>query len=256
VGEVSPPFFVDCHSHVCPSGDDGASTVAEGALLCREALRRGTAVLYATPHVWPTLPLTKEREIRVRAAYERLAPRAGLELRLGFELTPSAALLREDPWRYELGGTGRVLMEVPFVGPGEPLVALAEHAERQGLVPVVAHPERCEAVLSRPDFAWELAARGWALQVNASSLLGRHGFRSAELGWRLLETGAGQVVASDGHRQTRPPHLDEAWQAAVGRLGEERARPVFDGSALGLDAAAADASSPRPIPSRVATRGA
>ena len=60
------PAFVDCHSHVCPSGDDGAGSVEEGAVLCREAARRGTGVLFATPHVWPHLPLTPEREERIR----------------------------------------------------------------------------------------------------------------------------------------------------------------------------------------------
>ena len=99
------PPFVDCHSHVCPSGDDGAATVAQGALLCAEAARRGTGILFATPHVWPTLPLTAERERRVRAAFAELSERAPLELRLGFELTPSAELLRADLRRYELEGT-------------------------------------------------------------------------------------------------------------------------------------------------------
>ena len=61
MGGVSFPVFVDCHSHVCPAGDDGASTVAEGAFLTREAARRGTAVLFATPHVWPQLTLTVPR---------------------------------------------------------------------------------------------------------------------------------------------------------------------------------------------------
>jgi len=94
--------FVDCHSHVCPSGDDGASSIAEGAILCREAARRGTGILFATPHVWPHLPLTAAREERIRSAFAELAPRAGLELRLGFELTPSEPLLHEDLHRYAL----------------------------------------------------------------------------------------------------------------------------------------------------------
>ena len=249
------PPFVDCHSHVCPSGDDGASTVAEGAVLCREAARRGTAILFATPHVWPNLTLTRKREDAVRSRFAELVPRAGLELRLGFELTPSPALLREDLARYELDGTGRVLMEVPFVGSGEPLVRLARRAEAQGLVPVIAHPERSEAVQSDPDFAWRLAARGWPLQLNATSLLGRHGPWTSELAWRLLETDAATIVGSDGHRQTRPPHLDDAWEAVAARLGEERARPLFDGTELGLARPAA-ASEPRPTPSRAATRDA
>ncbi len=230
--------FVDCHSHVCPSGDDGASTVAEGTVLCREAARRGTAVLFATPHVWPHLPLTDAREAEVRAAFAALRPLAGLELRLGFELTPDRRLLHEDPRRYALEGTDRVLMEVPFSGPVDVLVALAEHVEAAGLRPVIAHPERTEAVLADPRVARDLAARGWALQVNGSSLLGRHGIAAAEAGWELVESGTAALVGSDGHRPTRPPHLDEAWTLAAARLGPERARPLFDGSALGVAPAA------------------
>lgn len=231
--------FVDCHSHVCPSGDDGAPNVQTGARLCREAAKRGTAVLFATPHVWPELPLDEAREARVRAAFAELRPAAGLELRLGFELTPHPRLLDDDPRRYELGGTGRVLMEVPFTGRLDVLHALAEHVEAAGLAPVIAHPERTEAVLGDRRLAYELADRGWALQVNGSSLLGRHGPASEEIGWQLLEDGAAALVASDGHRPTRPPYLDEAWELVRERLGEERARPLFDGSALGLEQAAA-----------------
>jgi protein-tyrosine phosphatase len=225
-------FFVDCHSHVVPSGDDGAGTVDEGIALCREAARHGTAILFATPHVWPHLVLTEAREAAVREAFDRVRANAGLELRLGWELTPTAALLDEDPARYLLEGTDAVLMEVPFTGPADLLVALAELTESAGLRPVIAHPERTEAVLDRPALADELAERGWTLQVNGTSLLGRHGEDPADVGWDLLERGVAEIVASDGHRPTRPPHLDEAYEISVRRLGPEHADLLFDGSAL------------------------
>jgi protein-tyrosine phosphatase len=238
------PAFVDCHSHVVPSGDDGAGSVEDGIALCREAARHGTEILYATPHVWPHLTLTGSREARVREAFERLRGSAGLELRLGWELTPTRALLDEDPHRYVLEGTDYVLMEVPFTGPADELSALAELTESEGLRPVIAHPERTEAVLDRPALADELAERGWLLQVNATSLLGRHGEDAADLGWDFLEREVATIVGSDGHRPSRPPHLDEAYDLAVRRFGETRARPWFDGSALGV------------TPSRTASRAA
>ncbi|HEU5280135.1 MAG TPA: CpsB/CapC family capsule biosynthesis tyrosine phosphatase [Gaiellaceae bacterium] len=223
--------FVDCHSHVVPSGDDGAATIKDGLALCRSAARHGTQVLFATPHVWPYLTLSDDREAEIRDAYERMRPHGGLELRLGFELTPARPLLDEDPTHYVLEGTDRVLMEVPFSGPADLLFALAEHVEKAGLRPVIAHPERTEAVLTQPSLADELAERGWTLQVNATSLLGRHGPEPEEVGWSLLERGVAGIVASDGHRTTRPPHLDEAYELAEQRLGE-RALSLFDGSAL------------------------
>jgi protein-tyrosine phosphatase len=236
------PAFVDCHSHVVPSGDDGAGSVEEGTALCRDAARHGTAILFATPHVWPHLTLTQARESDVRAAFDHVRANAGLELRLGWELTPTHALLDDDPNRYVLEGTDCVLMEVPFTGPADTLVALAELTESAGLRPVIAHPERTEAVLDRPVVADELAERGWTLQVNSTSLLGRHGEDAADLGWDLLERDVATVVGSDGHRPTRPPQLDEAYALATRRLGQERALPLFDGSALGV------------TPSRIASR--
>jgi len=211
--------------------------------LCRSAAKHGTAVLFATPHVWPYFTLSDERENEIRTAYERMRPHAGLELRLGFELTPAAALLEEDPHRYLLEGTSCVLMEVPFSGPTDLLFALAEHVEAAGLEPVIAHPERTEAVLEDPSVADELAGRGWMLQINATSLTGRHGPEPEELGWSLLERGVGKLVASDGHRTTRPAQLDAAFALAEQRLGE-RALSLFDGSALGV------------TPSRTASRAA
>jgi protein-tyrosine phosphatase len=114
---------------------------------------------------------------------------------------------------------------------------------------VIAHPERTDAVLARPRLADELAERGWALQVNATSLLGRHGPEPEELGWALLERGIANVVASDGHRATRPAHLDEAYTLAEERLGVERALPLFDGTVLGV-------ATPSRLASRAASQGA
>jgi protein-tyrosine phosphatase len=226
--------FVDVHSHVVPSGDDGARSIEEGLELCRGAVAAGTSVLFATPHVWPMLPLTLEREEAIRAAHAEMAPaaaRVGLDLQLGFELTPTAALLEDDPRRYRLGDVPAVLMEVPFQGSLSLAERLAEHIQGSGLVPVIAHPERSEAVGEDPGLAAGLRERGWLLQLNATSLLGYHGSHIEASAWTLLDDGVIDLVASDGHRTARPPHLDDAFRTAQARLGEG-ARALFDGRAL------------------------
>ncbi len=247
--------FVDCHSHVVPSGDDGAASIAQGIDLCRSAARHGTAILFATPHVWPYFTLDEEREAEIREAFEKMRSRAVLDLRLGYELTPARPLLDEDPTRYVLEGTDRVLMEVPFTGPADLVFALAEHVEAAGLRPVIAHPERTEAVLENPFVADELADRGWTLQVNSTSLLGRHGPEPEEIGWALVERGIAGIVASDGHRTTRPAELDAAYALAHERLGDD-AIALFNGSALGLDVGRNGRATRTRTASRAATRGA
>jgi protein-tyrosine phosphatase len=228
--------FVDVHSHVVPSGDDGVRSREQGLELCQRAARRWTGILFATPHVWPTLPLTEEREAAVREAAAAMAPvaaRAGLELRLGFELTPTPALLDEDPRRYRLEGLEAVLMELPFHGSLTLSERLGEHIEAAGLTPVIAHPERSQDVLEMPSLAARLRERGWLLQLNGSSLLGHHGPEIEAAGWELVDRGLADLVGSDGHRNTRPPFLDEAYRAVRERVGE-RADALFDGRALGL----------------------
>src|SRR5205823_3954687 len=88
-----------------------------------------------------------------RAADGRAGP---LDLRRGFELPPAPPLLEDDPARYVLEGTRLVLVEVPFAGLADELWALAEHIEGAGLAPLVAHPERTEAVRARPELVEEL----------------------------------------------------------------------------------------------------
>jgi protein-tyrosine phosphatase len=159
----------------------------------------------------------------------------GLTLELGFELTPSEALLDEDLARYALAGLDipTLLVEVPFSGGLRLFDALCDRAASDGYRVVVAHPERSEVVLDRPERVAGIAGPGRLLQVNASSLLARHGPAAQSLGWDLLERDVADLVASDGHRATRPPYLDEAHALARARMGETADR-FFDGSALGV----------------------
>jgi protein-tyrosine phosphatase len=226
--------FVDVHSHVVPSGDDGARSIEAGLELCRSAAEHGTSVLYATPHIWPMLPLTPEREEAVLAAHAEMVPAAarfGLDLQLGYELTPAENLLDEDPNRFRLGELPAVLMEVPFQGSVKLAERLARHIEAAGLAPVIAHPERSEAVLDEPGLATAMHERGWLLQVNATSVVGYHGPEIETAAWNLIDSGSADLVASDGHRTARPPHLQEAFRAVQSRLGES-AIALFDGRAL------------------------
>ena len=92
------PRFVDVHSHVVPSGDDGAASVKEGLELCGAAANAGTRVLFATPHMHEPLdsfPWTLEREQRYEEAFAVMQPtaeRMGLDLRRGREVYPTEAL--------------------------------------------------------------------------------------------------------------------------------------------------------------------
>jgi protein-tyrosine phosphatase len=130
-------------------------------------------------------------------------------------------------------------MELPFHGSLKLSERLAEHIEAAGLMPVIAHPERSQDVLETPSLAAGLRERGWLLQLNGSSLLGHHGPHIEATAWELVDRGLADLVGSDGHRNTRPPFMADAYRAARLRVGE-RADALFDGRALGFELAAGD----------------
>jgi protein-tyrosine phosphatase len=242
---VTPAGFVDVHAHVVPSGDDGAVSIADGIDLCRLAFDAGTRVLFATPHAhapWDSYPLTPGR----RRIYEDALPVMrdtvagwGLDLRRGWEVFPTvlAAGAGVDAAEYRLGGTSAVLVEFPggwldYPDPIPMMTDAGERLEAAGLVPVLAHPERCTAVVDDPSIVSPLAERGWLLCLNSTSLLGRHGVIPEQTAWTLIENGIVSLVASDAHGHGRPPVLDEAYRAVESRYGEDAALPLFDGSSL------------------------
>lgn len=236
--------FVDVHSHVVPSGDDGAATVEEGIALCRIAVAAGTRVLFATPHAhaaWDTFPRTSARVDLFERAFPRVRDAVGelgLDLRRGWEVYPS--LLTDGPVdldAYRLEGTRAVLVEFPGwwlrVDDAVDLVAAAAaRVEGAGLVPLLAHPERCRAVADDPSSVRALAEAGWPLCLNGPSLTGDHGATAERIAWRLLDDGVVSLIASDAHGFSRPPRVDAAYEAVVAAAGRDVATPLFDGSAI------------------------
>ncbi len=235
--------FVDVHTHVVPSGDDGAGSIEEGLALCRLALEAGTEILFATPHAhapWDSYPRTPERERVYAAAYALMRDETvawGLDLRRGWEVYPSEIGAGRDPADLVLEGTRGVLIEFPgaWLDIDDPIATVAAAAasvEALGLVPVLAHPERCRAVADDPGAVRSLVERGSLLCLNAPSLVGRHGPTAERTAWTLLDEGLVTLAASDAHSASRPPTLDSAYSAVRERLGEDVARPLFDGRAL------------------------
>lgn len=234
--------FVDLHTHVIPSGDDGASSIEAGLELCREMAVEGTRVVYGTPHAHPPdgwFPMTEERIALARRSYAEMKPRCaefGLDLRLGWELAATGVLVG-DLGDYVLEGTRAILLELPgpwFSFDDEVAVTREQGAAIQaaGFEVVLAHPERSLGVQRRPELLLELVEEGALVCFNADSFVGGHGEACEQCGWRLLELGIGDFVASDAHRLERPSRLREAVEAIAARDGEERALALAQGAAL------------------------
>src|SRR3954454_14687839 len=214
--------YADIHFHLLPWVDDGPSTMDESVALAAAAVADGTTVVVATPHV-RTGFLTDVSELpdRVRELQDRLArERIGLAGRRGAELGHDMVGRLSQA---ELGSVahgppgGRwLLVETPFVGLGDEFTAATDELRDRRFAVVIAHPERARGSAAAV-LRYELE-RGSMLQVNAWSLVGRHGPEAYERAHEMLRAGRVGLIASDAHGGVRQPALTLG-VAACGQAG-------------------------------------
>jgi protein-tyrosine phosphatase len=96
------------------------------------------------------------------------------------------------------------------------LARICARLQEDGVVPVVAHPERNALVQIEPTLLDDVVAAGGVVQVTAASFDGRLGRVTARCARRLLELELVHLIASDGHGSGVP----ESWMAeAVEAVG-------------------------------------
>jgi protein-tyrosine phosphatase len=207
---------VELHFHLLPGVDDGPTDLAASLDLAREAVADGIGIVTVTPHARDTaVAEIPERTRRLRAALA--AAGVDLEIRAGVELAWDDLPGLDDAILHELshGPAGRrwLLLEAPLPGAGEldEFEAAATELRGRGFGLLIGHPERSRALTSAPESIERLLAAGDVLQVNASSLTGRHGPMPRAFGLDLARSGRAAVIASDAHRpRTRGPALGAA----------------------------------------------
>lgn len=71
-------------------------------------------------------------------------------------------------------------------------------------------------------------ALGSGVQLNATPLLGHHGYEARDRALELVRAGLASAVASDAHRLARGPVLTPAYAELARACGEEAAREFVD----------------------------
>src|SRR5215207_4824525 len=208
----------ELHFHLLPAVDDGPVDLDDAVALARLAVADGTGVVTVTPHVRDLLAqgILGELGARVRevqdaldAAGVPLAVRTGAELAHDDVAAMDARML--DTVAQGPGHARWVLIEAPLFGARlEEFLAGTAAVRAHGFGTLIGHPERCPALMARPEAIAAERRAGARLQVNASSLVGYHGPAEQARGLALLRSGRADVIASDAHRVARPPRLAEA----------------------------------------------
>jgi len=215
---------IDIHCHILPGLDDGPQTLETATSMAEAAAGDGIKTVIATPHT-DGIRVNRETVATAAAELNRELNRRNIAVTLlpGHELpchlAPALAA------SHTLAGSRYVLLEYPpaYI-PGDALTILYGLVD-QGLVPIIAHPERNSGFLAQPDLLTEHREAGALVQVTASALTGGQGPDIRQCALYLLSRGMVDFLATDSHGPGfRAPLLRKPLDRAARLLGRSRAR--------------------------------
>ena len=201
--------FIDIHSHIIFGADDGAGSLDEAVALLKLDREEGAYAVFATPH-YGTENISAPDAALVMQKFELLKARAAEEvpevkLYLGTEWYCAYTLARRIRCReaFRMNGTDYILTEFLEYGdvhesPEKIRTNLTE-LKSQGFLPILAHPERYEALQEDWDLAREIHDSGVLLQVNAYDLELNGSLKTKNLARWLAKERLISFIGSDMH---------------------------------------------------------
>ncbi len=210
--------MIDIHCHILDGVDDGAYCFPESVEMAKIAYNSGTRYIIATPHA--NLPDTdgnpwgRKFTDKIARLNEAIAAQnIPLKVYPGQEIFASGntveLLQRGD--LIPLNGSKYVLVEFDFYARSETILDQCDALIAYGAVPVIAHPERYEALKENEETVYRLKRRNCLLQLNSGSLFGAFGKSAQRTAHDFLADETADFIASDAHSPfVRTPFMADA----------------------------------------------
>ncbi len=224
--------YTDIHTHILPGVDDGAKSASDALKIIQIAYQNGTRTIILTPHYrgkFKHAPNKLEEEFCLfRKLVAQYFP--DINLYLGSEVyyehqTPE---LLESGQVLTINNSHYCLLEFQPITLRTQIVTGTSEILRYGFTPIVAHVERYNACREDRLLIDELLEMGALIQINADSVMGKHGHRIMHFCYKLLKEHKVHFIASDAHNvDDRPPLLRDCWWKIYKKYGFEYASQLF-----------------------------
>ena len=225
-------MFVDIHHHLIYGIDDGAQTFEGTEKMIREAVENQVHAIITTPHITPgQAPFPYEDYAAHLQETRDWIAKEGIDLTLytGSEVlyTPSTPYQLSEGKVPPLAGTRYVLLEFSPDDTFKYLLDAGKAVAGLGYVPVFAHVERYECLKKADQIRQIREDCGALIQVNASTMIHKHGFFRQRFFNRIIEDEMVEFVATDCHDLPgRDNHMAEAFDQLTILYGIEVAHAL------------------------------
>lgn len=221
--------MIDLHCHLLPGIDDGPEDLPTALALARHAVAAGIRVAVVTPHMHHQRYDNRAANIQAAMrAFQGILDDEGIALRLrcAAEVRLDHEILawvgaQDVPYLGDWQGERVMLLEFPHSHVPVGADKLVAWLRRQGIRPMIAHPERNKDIMRSLDKINPFIQLGCLLQLTAGSVAGNFGETARQRAVELLGRGWVTVLASDAHNlEARPPELEPGRAAAALVVGE------------------------------------
>ena len=217
--------IVDFHCHILPGIDDGSKSVEMSVAMLQKEAEQGIRQVIATPHFYANydhpqrfLERRNAAEARLREEMEKHSDLP--QLSVGAEVYFFPGMSSSD-WLSALTMSQKkcMLIEMPESAWTENNYReLGRIYENCGIIPVVAHVERCISLFRNRDLLRRLGELPVLVQANASFFLNP---RTRHTAMKMLRKEQIHLLGSDCHNLTeRRPNLGPALELIRGHLGD------------------------------------
>jgi protein-tyrosine phosphatase len=220
---------IDVHSHLIPGVDDGCVTIEQSLECARALVGAGYTHCFCTPHVWTSLPsVTTEQVPLWTRNLQRCLDDAGIALKLlpggEINLRPGIRDLatRDQFITYHMAGK-YALMDLWADRLPTDFAETMRWFHKQGVRPILAHPERMRAVQDKPDLCETFAELGVLLQGNLQCFNDPAGSDTRRVAERYLSEGRYFMLGSDMHNPRTLQHRLAGLENAIRLVGEASA---------------------------------
>jgi protein-tyrosine phosphatase len=194
----------DLHSHVLPGVDHGAKDLDTALQMSENAVASEVSYLALTPHFGVGEEPLSQVVTRMEAQFENLCKVSShlpIRLALGAEVHITAQLLAQlDDFRLPTINKSRYLLtEFPVNCREEFFVPALEELLKRDYIPLIAHPERYQAIFAKPWLAEQWLDMGCHIQLTGGSIVGHYGKTVQRTAAQLLSSDFVACVASDAH---------------------------------------------------------
>ena len=225
--------YWDIHNHILPGVDDGSGCMSETMQMLQEEYQQGVRHIVFTPHYRRGMFAIPREEIQT--VYERVCVAAreqfvDMEFYLGCEYyvhKEDTGIVLNDI-SYQMPGARSVLLEFSYEKSFQSICEIIRKTVQSGMIPILAHIERYECLCGNLNNVASLRNDGAKIQINADSLLGKHGFGMKRFCMKVLKEDIVDFIASDAHDTVnRTVNMKAAIEVVRKKYGSGKAESIF-----------------------------